>query len=294
MLEELESAATPCVEAQSKERTSNEMLPPLPISELPKDFGATVFQQALDLWINPELERRKEAGTLTPDFQLQIAQIVMNVDKPVEVRLNGQVRATMKVRVVKPVNKGDPVFSNDFDEVQSIELTDHDPNAAHLTVFNHNGNWVLFFDFHYNTQRIREHLKVAKEFLETAEDCLTKNRYRAFHENLFAATELCAKSWLLSMPMPELLNSRKHSLIQTRINSHSKLGNVQSKHAKVFNQLSESRAFARYLNGAFDPSDEKCQEQLAATKELFSFIEQRSPKLSLSDINGSFPEGSLV
>lgn len=264
------------------------------VNSFPADFGATVFQQALDLWINPELERRKEAGTLPSDFQLQIAQIVMNVDKPVEVRLNGQVRATMKVRVVKPVNKGDPVFSNDFDEVQSIELTDHDPNAAHLTVFNHNGNWVLFFDFYYNTQRIKEHLKAAKEFLETAEDCLAKKRYRTFHENLFAATELCAKSWLLSMPMPELLTSRKHSLIQTRINSQSKLGNIQSKHAKVFNQLSESRAFARYLNGEFNPSDDKCQEQIAAAKELFDSIEQRSPKFSLTEINGSLRTGLLV
>lgn len=290
MSAELESASHE--KAQCAEHVSSVMTPPPSSSELPKDFGTTVFKQALDLWINPELERRKIAGTLPSDFQLQIAQIVMNVDKPVEVRLNGQVRVKMKVRVVKAVNKGDPVFSNDFDEVQEIELTDNDPNAAHLTFFNHNGNWVLSFDFHYNNQRIKEHLKAAKEFLETAEECLEKKRYRAFHENLFAATELCAKSWLLSMPMPELLTSKKHTLIQTRINIHSRLGNVQSKHAKVFNQLSESRAFARYLNGAFNPVDNKCLEQLATTKELFDSITQRLSKFNLSDINSS--AGSLV
>lgn len=62
------------------------------------------------LWIDPEIERRKAAATLPEDFQLRIAQVILNVDAPTVVRINEEVRAAILVSKMggsAPKQKGD-------------------------------------------------------------------------------------------------------------------------------------------------------------------------------------------
>lgn len=242
------------------------------------DFGDAIFRQALDLWINPEIERRKHAGTLPANFCLQRAQVVMNVDQPLQVRLNEEIKAIVRVRVKKAINKGEPVYLSDIDEIESVELTDHDPNAGHLTMINHRSSWTINFDFRYNAQRIHDHLAATKEFLDTAEHCLEQKRYRPFYENMFAAVELCQKAWLLNLPIPELITSKKHGLIHAKINSHSRHGNIKPQHVQLLNQLAAIRPKARYLNGVFSPTPQECSSHLTIGKELLAFVEASSPR----------------
>ena len=212
-----------------------------------EEIGKRIHQQVFELWINPEIKRRKNSGNISSGFQLQRAQVIMNVDQPVQIRLNHEFEAIIKARVKKSFNKGDPVILNDFSDIESIELTGHDPNAGHISLFLHEGHCFISFDFRYNVQRSQDHIQTAKEFLATAHDCLEKQRTRAFMENLFAAYELLVKAWLLRMPLPSLLTSKKHSFLQTQWNQYRKLGNIPPEYTKMFNKISDQRKASRYL-----------------------------------------------
>ena len=53
------------------------------------------LHETFRLWIDPEIERRKAEGALPRGFQLQAAQVILNVGEPTTVRLNEEVRAVM-------------------------------------------------------------------------------------------------------------------------------------------------------------------------------------------------------
>ena len=67
--------------------------------ELNEEFGKNLMQQAFDLWINPEIERRREAGRLPDDFVLRAAQVIMSLDANApEVRSNEELKAARTVK----------------------------------------------------------------------------------------------------------------------------------------------------------------------------------------------------
>ena len=43
-----------------------------------------VIRQAMEFWVNPEIDRRRQAGTLPDDFALSAAQVILDsgADKP--------------------------------------------------------------------------------------------------------------------------------------------------------------------------------------------------------------------
>lgn len=240
-------------------------------------MGDAVFSQAIDFWVQPEIERRRSSGVLPADFRLFMAQIIWNVGGEVEVRLNHEVRAIAQVRIVRSVAKGELLWFSDFSEIHQIDLTDYDSNAAHLTIILHSGSWNICFDFQYNRSRVAEHLVAAREFLDAAQECLENKRYRVFFENLFAATELTAKAWLLTMPLPKLLKSSPHGYIRSLICAHARLGNFSWDYVKLCNALNKSRDTARYLNGAFEPNQEVCSKLLNSARVLFTSVNETSP-----------------
>lgn len=247
------------------------------------EIASRLFHQTLELYINPELEKRKEAGRLPQNFELQIAQVIMNVDRPIEVRLNDEVKAVLQIKARNAIQKGAPVFTSDIEEITGAKLTDHDPNAAHLTIISHEGKWYITFDFQYNAERIHHHLEAAAEFLETAKDALKERRHRAFLENLFATTELLAKAWLLKMPLEPLVKTSRHTYIKTQLNSHSKLGNFQSRYAQLYNYLCATRDKARYVNARLQVTEEDCAMWLETAEEMLTEVTNNSPKRMGSD-----------
>ena len=45
-----------------------------------EEFIQNLMQQVHELWISPEVERRREAGRLPDDFVIRAAQVTMNLD----------------------------------------------------------------------------------------------------------------------------------------------------------------------------------------------------------------------
>jgi uncharacterized protein (UPF0332 family) len=216
-------------------------------SGLDSELAKTFVGQILDLWINPEIQRRREAGRITDDFRVHAVQVIMYLDAPTEIRLNEEIKAAVKGNFARPVAENDLVSLDELEKIDSIELTKHDPNAGHVTMLFHHGSWFIAFDFRYNSARSSLHLEAAREFLDAAAVSAEKSHFRALIDNLFSATELMAKSLLL-MHDQLVFTSKTHGIVHARYNQWGKLGNVDRRYTELLNRLASLRGSARYLS----------------------------------------------
>ena len=211
-----------------------------------------VFQQVMDIFVNPEIERRRKEGTIKDGTLITKMQIVFNLDKGKnEIRLNEDVKAIVKGRATRDIQKGEAVYETDIDAIEDIELTDEDVNCGHITLLLFKNNWIISFDFRYNKEKVREHIEASKEFYETATNSLENNRLRAFYENAFATAELSAKSILLLLPDKDILNdksSKSHGKIKNKLNNWTNLGNVKMEFSTTLSKLRDLRDSARYVH----------------------------------------------
>jgi uncharacterized protein (UPF0332 family) len=244
-----------------------------------EELGRSVMEQALDLWINPEIERRLEAGSLPEDFVLTRAQIIMNLDAEApEIRLNKEIKAVARFRSTRAIEAGEKITEADVESIEDIMLTDQDPNAGHLTMMLFTGRWKLAFDFRYNAARIAGAIDAAREFLDVASLALEQGHLRAFVDTLFSATELLAKGHLLTYPDEALLRSKRHTIVFSRFNQEGNLGNVEPRFVELLNRLQALRGSARYLDNDFSLSAEEAREMLSTGKYMFETLRETVPQ----------------
>src|SRR5438045_4182312 len=126
------------------------------------EFWANVIRNSLELWIEPEINRRLAEGRIDASWRMFSAQVVMNVGMPIQVRLNGEVAAVFAGRLKDPTAAGigKVISLDDFEAVDDVRLTTADDNAAHITLLVRGDHWFVSFDFRYNRGMIREYLQV--------------------------------------------------------------------------------------------------------------------------------------
>jgi uncharacterized protein (UPF0332 family) len=231
-----------------------------------------VFQQVMDIWIIPEIERRKKLGKISGNFVLSKAQVVFSLISGNRIRINEEVRAIAECRAKKAVNKGDLIYEQDVDNIENIKLTDDDYNCAHITLLRFKDNWIVAFDAKYN-EKSREHLLASKEFYESAKDNLEKNRLRPFFENAFASAELSIKSVLLSQQVKKILHNKNHRVIVVKFNEHCKSPEVKTRFNPILSKLNLLRSSARYLSSE-DFKKENPREILSILDEMIRFAEE--------------------
>lgn len=194
--------------------------PPQPEKEPDRqEMGQRVMQQTFDLWIHPEVERRRQRGVVDDSFALRAVQVIFDpdLDAPI-VRLNEEVMAVIQGRAKRaPIQQGELVTEDDI-EPEAIQLTTEDPNAGHITLMRYKDHWLISFDFRRNAGRIADMIGAAKVFLEVAARAIEDGQLRAFCEMLFAAAELTAKGELIMLPDRSLLESRGHRYLNSRYN----------------------------------------------------------------------------
>ena len=259
------------------ERT--EWTPPVPEPEMDwQEMGQRVLQQTFDLWISPEIERRRQRGVIDDSFTLRAAQVIFDPDvgAPV-VRLNEEVMAVLHGRAKRgPIQQGEPLTEDDVD-LQMVLLTSMDPNAGHITILRHKISWVISFDFRRNASRIAGIIAAAREFLESAPRALEDGHLRAFCVLLFAAVELTAKGELIMLPDRSLLESRTHEYLSSRYNQWGKLGNTDPANVSLLNRLAELLPTARYLQGEFALSQAGAHRMLETARAGLRRLEVSAP-----------------
>ncbi|HOW30996.1 MAG TPA: hypothetical protein PLP88_05480 [Bacteroidales bacterium] len=210
-----------------------------------------VFKNNMDLFFNPEIERRKQLNTLPENFVLFAAQAIFFPDgRPYIVRLNEEV--SVEVKLKEGINRTHSSFWPELKEVEYVKLNEKDfSNCGHSTLILFKDGYQLTFDFRYNKLLCIEYLKVAKEFLDASNFTLDKNYVFAFIDNAFSTIELLAKTDLLLQANKSILGKTSHKIISTEFNyryKHSK-SDFEIERRKAFNKLSGIRTKARYLEG---------------------------------------------
>ena len=245
--------------------------------EVDSEFGKRVIDQFMEMFIIPEIKMRQKNGLIEKPYPLNAAQILFYPDgKKPDVRLNKEVKALSKVKVNCAVNKGDTVHWDQVDSVEEIILTEEDdPNCGHATLLKINDTWHVAFDFLYNKERSRKHIRAAREFVEGAKLALDKELWSLLIDSLCSASELSSKAYLLSTPDQQILKSKTHGVVRSKINIQRKLGNVEENHIEAFNKLWDRRNYARYLEGEIDISKEEAVEIIKNIEEFIEHVEAR-------------------
>lgn len=246
------------------------------MSAFSKEFNDNFFKHIAELYIDPEIKRRKDGNLLPNDFVLYAVQVVMNHDAPNEVRINDEVSAHVVGNFSKPFTDGEQVSIDDLESIADIQLTDRDPNAGHVTLLVHKGQWVGRFDFRYNADRTRSHMTAAREFLDSAQFALQKKHLRSVTDNLFSATELMAKGLLL-MHDDSMLSGKSHGVVHSRFNLWGHLGNTDPRYTSLLNKLASLRGPSRYLDKEFHLSPDEAKEMIDVAEDMFQDSQKRIP-----------------
>lgn len=249
------------------------------------DFSKKVLQNFLDMFVIPEIRRRQEEDSAPRPFPLQMAQILFYSDgKKPEVRLNTEVKAlalfAMNEGCVTEFSVGDSPAWGQLEgiarRIERICLTEADEDCGHATLIFLNGTWNVSFDFIYNKRLSRNHLRVASEFLASAENARNNEHWSVFVDSLCSASELVAKAYLLGRPDKIIRTSKKHSIVSSRINQERQLGNVADSHVDSLNKLWQLRRSARYLEGELHINSAIADQIYADIVDFFEDVKGRS------------------
>lgn len=220
-----------------------------PLDDL--EFANNVYKSNLDLFFNPEIERRRKQNLLPNNFVLIAAQAIFFPDgKPHVVRLNSEV--SVEVKLKKGTDFSSSSFWPSLNEVEHIKLNEKEfLNCGHSTLILFRDGFQLAFDFQYNKQISNEHLIVAKEFIKTSKYALDNRLSSAFIDNSFSAVELLAKTHLFLEADKNIKGRTNHKTIKSTFNKRFKASQTdfEIERREIFNKLSNLRSKARYLEG---------------------------------------------
>lgn len=242
-----------------------------------------VFNNFIELFVLPEITRRKKNGNLSDKFVLYSAQVIFYGDNRGDiVRLNKEVKLLAQVKLKDGIKKDKGDFVSLHDEIEELKnfrlVEEEEPECAHISMLKIKDHWLLTFDCRYNKGLAREHFKVAKQFYECAQYALQNKMISPFIDNLFSCVELLAKSELLLVPDEKFLKKTSHKNIQMKYNSFVDIGNAQLNFKTALNKLSGLRSSARYLKSIFQLSEIEAQKYLSIAREMFDYLESRLEK----------------
>lgn len=238
------------------------------------------MDQVFGLWVEPELERRREAGGLPDGFHLAAVQVILKIGEESEVRLNDEAEIVGEATVERSVEKGERLELSP-DQIRLVGPPAKDANAAHVTMLRvgSSNRWKVTFDFRYNASIASDHLAGAEEFLEAAAASLESGLLRPFVADLFTATERAAKGLLVQLPHEAFLKSSSHDLYRNEFNRWGgKRGLAEQEHVDLLNKLFELRNDARYGLEPLGLTHEDAQAMLATARELVETVKERAPE----------------
>ena len=234
------------------------------------EIANRVFQQVMELWVLPEIEKRKRESRLENPFVLRKAQILFSHYKSApKIRLNQQVKAIAKTQINRDIKAGEIIYEKDVENIEDIKLTDQDPNYAHITLLLFKDKWYISFDFRYNKDKAKEYLEAAKEFLDSVKDDFKNNRLRPFFECSFACAELLTQALLIQFFKQSTLKNHKQRMKGIRL--WAELGNVKEEFSGKLSKLFWLRNSARYLSTT-EFKQENPKEYLDSLEEMYNFV----------------------
>ncbi|MEI7015021.1 hypothetical protein [Leptospira licerasiae] len=129
------------------------------------------FHYFHNLWIIPEIEKRRKEGTWSDDSRIEKYLIKLPKNAPPIVLLNDEVIFNVRVRKPKDISiqEGDPVYLHQIENIESVELPSIDgERVAFVYLFPSGKKHSLVFDL---TPNLLSHLEESKLKEEAALQC---------------------------------------------------------------------------------------------------------------------------
>lgn len=213
-------------------------------------FVENAFKNLIEIYFNPEIERRKENKTLDENFELYAAQALIFPDERQNIiRLNDEV--STKVKIKEGVDKSVKGFFPNSEDVESIDINEEEYlDCGHVIIIRFTDCYQLKFDFVYNKKSCKKLLDNSIQFLKTADYALNNDFYNAYIDNAFSAFELMVKANLLFEANKNISAKSNHKAINQSFNLRYKNSSHEDELElrRVFNKLSNERRNARYLD----------------------------------------------
>lgn len=109
-----------------------------------------LFDSVHRLWVEPELTRRREAGSLPEDFKIRRCLVRLPKDHGPIVEFNEEVTWHAKAKAAKGVEfvKDEPVYLSQVDYIETVEPPSHEGvRVAFLFLYWNGVGWQIVFDF---------------------------------------------------------------------------------------------------------------------------------------------------
>lgn len=226
-----------------------------------------LINHTFELWWNPEFERRRAAGTLSPSFRMSAGQVLFPQQGREIIRFNEEVRGLAEMDAPRDLKVGDLVRSTDVRGLKRFDLLEEDLDHGHLTMILLNGSWLVTFNFLRRRYYCGGLVTKAKQFISAAQFSFDRGENAPSVENLFAACELAVKATVILSMLPGA-SSKSHAMLHRSINAWAKLGNVNPSFVALFNRVSQLRAKARYEAGEAKGMDISAADIATAAAEL--------------------------
>ena len=233
-----------------------------------KALVENLFNQVMEIWILPEIDRRQLAGTLPKPVDLRRAQVLLSIGDVPQVRLNDEVKAIMEGRLKVAKEEGELIYADEVESIEFVGLLEEDQNFAHITMTCIDNGWHIACNFLYETRDAKAALALGKEFLDSATADAASQRMRSSVNNLFIAAEQIARAALILRPLEGGYRKAKtHRPLGAAINRYSKIeGIIPAEYAAAYNKVNGLVAKARY-----DPELTIHQDELG---QMIEHIEQ--------------------
>jgi hypothetical protein len=244
-----------------------------------QETAGNLFNHVMEIWVNPEIERRKRENAIPKDYEIDRIQVIVKPNDVPSVRFNEEVKIIAIARFKPGVKKniiGEPVHYDEIKQIIKLEMTeDDDPNYGHLTMVLFQKGWMIGFDFRTNKKLAHDRYTVGIDFLRAAEILLEKYLLRPFVDVLFSAVELFVTAQLFVMAEQKYIVKPRHPSTSLKYNQFINLGNYKSDFKELFNKLNGLRDKARYLKGEPNLSVETAKIMLQTAQELSDYTKKR-------------------
>lgn len=220
------------------------------MSEQNAEMAERIFEQLIDLWVKPEIDKRVVEGRITTPLELNKIQVLMPINGENAVRFNDEVHFEVMAKV-KPGLRLRPGDIFDFSEMEEIKfhgLLPEDEDCGHITAWAINGVWNIYFSFIYERTKSRDLLGLGEKYIASAESDIRRGLLAPAINTLCIASENIAKARLILQPYEGVHQPIKtHSTLKSLINRHTKIGDtIKPEYAQYHNYLFSLREKARY------------------------------------------------
>jgi uncharacterized protein (UPF0332 family) len=243
-----------------------------------EESNKRLFNHIIQLYVLPEIDRRKELGIFSESFILDKAQIIFYGDRRPIVRLNEETKILAHAKLKDGIKKdrGEMVSHKEIERIENLRLLDEEePKCAHISLVKFGEDWLVSWDARYNKELARKHFETAKQFCISAQNAYDKNLFAPFVDNLFSCIELLAKSELLLISNKQFVQKTTHDGIQIKYNEFVNIGNAKKDFKNSLNKLRNLRDSARYLKSDLKLFPSDAQRYLSISKEMLDYVENR-------------------